>query len=152
MRTTLLFVLLVCLASCGDESGDPFLSGALEGSYDGATFVGVNGFATVSDGNPVIVVGDGPVHCGSESSGAPPKGRNAAIHPDALAVGTYSSVFVQMFSNVGSFEGVGASLGTLTITSVTDASVAGEITFDYTDGEGRHFTLDGTFEVVHCAY
>ena len=38
------------------------------------------------------------------------------------------------------------------ITSVTDESVAGEITYSYTSDDEDTYTLMGTFEVVHCAY
>ncbi|HTM20198.1 MAG TPA: hypothetical protein VL172_06820, partial [Kofleriaceae bacterium] len=70
---------------------------------------------------------------------------------DTFVVGDFSSVFVEMHRYVGGdYEGVGTNSGTLSITAVTDASVSGSLAFDYTDDQSRHFTADGTFEVVNC--
>ncbi|HLU67837.1 MAG TPA: hypothetical protein VKZ63_16245 [Kofleriaceae bacterium] len=149
----LIFPLLVALGACGGDSdeGEPLLSGSLTAEYDGNAFTPVNGFATTSDGIGLIVLGDGPVRCGSEDDTEPPAGRNAAVTLPALEVGSHTSVFVQMFQNVGDFEGVGSNQGTLELTSVSQEAVAGSISFDYVDDEGRQFRLDGDFEVVRCA-
>jgi hypothetical protein len=157
MRTTVArWVMLVgtlLTASCGgDATGEPLLATTLVGSFDGFEFTPVNGFATVYEGTSLIVLGDGPVGCGSENDSLPPRGHNAALRIPALEVGTYGNVLVQLYSNVSRFEGVGENSGTVTITSVTDESIVGEVSFNYTDDEDREFSFTGTFEVAHCAY
>lgn len=147
-----LLPLTMLLAGCGsDESGTPLRSGALTAEYAGTAFTPVNGFATTYMGKGAVVLGDGPVHCGSESANDPPSGRNASFSVTALTPGTYSNVLVQLFENVSSFHGVGANKGTVTITSVTAESVAGTIAFDYTADDGKHYAINGSFDAVHCA-
>ena len=146
-------LVLVCvLAACGgsDEAGEPLLSGSVQGSFDGMTFTAVNGFATLYHDAGLIGVGDGPLHCGSEQSSSPPPGNMIGMSVPSLAAGAYSNVIVEIYKNKGGFEGVGANTGTVTLTAVTDASVAGTVSFSYTDDMGRMFTANGTFEVVHC--
>lgn len=153
MRQTLgLLSLALCLSSCGGGAAapEPLVSTTLVGSFDGVQFTPVNGFATVYNGQSLIAVGAGPIHCGTESAASPPPGYNAVIVAPAFAVGTYGSVLVDIYKNVGSFEGVGANNGTLTITAVTPDTISGQITYNYTDGMGRSFTLTGTFEVIRC--
>ncbi|MCB9660040.1 MAG: hypothetical protein H6726_20490 [Sandaracinaceae bacterium] len=158
MRTSLSKVVLTLTLACmltacgGGVSAEPLLSGNVMGSYEGSAFTAVNGFATVSNGASVILVGTGNLGCGSEESNSPPSGLNAAIRAPQFAVGTYSNVQVQLYSNVGGFESTGSNQGTLVITSVTDESIAGQITYSYTSADEQTYTLTGTFEVVHCAY
>lgn len=143
---------VLLLSGCGgDESGTPLRSGVLTAEYAGTAFTPVNGFATTYMGKGVVVLGDGPVHCGSESANDPPSGRNASFSITTLTPGTYGTVFVQLFENVSSFHGVGASKGNVTITSVSAESVAGMISFDYTADDGKHYAINGNFDVVHCA-
>ena len=142
---------LVLAAGCGsDESGTPLRAGTMTAEYAGTAFTPVNGFATTYMGKSLIVVGDGPVHCGSESSPNPPSGRNSSFSV-MFVPGTYSNAFVNMYENVSSFHGVGANKGTVTVTSVTAESIAGTIAFDYTADDGKHYALNGNFDVVHCA-
>lgn len=151
-RSIALALSLLATACGGDSTGEPLLATSLVGSYDGTEFIPTNGFATVYQGNALIVMGDGPVGCGTEDNSLPPRGRNGALRVPALEVGSYSNVLVQLYSNVGRFEGVGENSGTVTISSVTDESITGDVTWTYTDDEGRDFSFTGTFEVVHCAY
>src|SRR5512139_54312 len=133
-------LLALCLSSCGDgAAGEPLVSTTLVGSFDGVEFTPLNGFATLYNVLPMIAVGDAALHCGSESSGYPPRGYYAIIAVPDFAVGTYGSVFVELYENVGNFSGVGASNGTLTSSAVTAETISGEITYDYTDGMGRVF-------------
>jgi len=151
LKSWMLVVSIFGAVACGgDDGGDPLLSGAVSGSFDGTAFDVAYGFSTPYQGQFLIALGDRDLHCGSQDSTQPPGGRSAAISIPAAEVGTYGSVFVQMFSNVGSFEGVGTNTGTVEITDVTADSVSGSVSFDYTDDESRHFTLMGTFEVVNC--
>jgi hypothetical protein len=139
------------LVACGgDESGEPLVSGSVKGSFDGMTFTAVNGFAAPYRGQAVIGVGDGSIRCGSENANDPPSGMSIVIAVPELAVGSFSNVLVEVYKNRGAFEGVGSNTGSLTLTSVTDASVAGMIAFSYTDMDSRVFTANGTFEVVNC--
>ncbi len=56
-----------------------------------------------------------------------------------------------MIRNVGDYEGIGSSGGSLTISAVTETTVAGSITFSYTDPQSRPFMLSGSFEASRCA-
>lgn len=148
-------VALVCALTAGgcggDDEGEPLLGGSLTAEYDGAAFTPVNGYATTYQDGAIIVLGDGSIRCGVEDDNAPPSGNNAVVSVPAIEIGSYTSVFVQMFSNDGgNFEGIGSNSGTVEITSVTAEAVAGTVAFDYTDDESRHFAIDGTFEVLHC--
>lgn len=138
---------------CGGSSsaaGEPLLSGALAGSYDGHAFTPTFGFATVYKTDNLIGFGDGPVNCGSPAQTDPPSGNTAVVVVPAMAAGTYSSVFVQLYRNVGGFAGVGSNGGTLTIASVTDQEVAGSITYDFTSSDGKSYSFSGSFDVTRC--
>lgn len=153
MRTTIVVGLSLLIASCGDDVvAEPLLDSSVVGSFDGVEFVPINGYATVYRERAIIVLGTGPIGCGSEASDLPPRGHTAAMAVPALAAGSYGNVDVQLYSNVDRFQGAGANTGTVTISSVTDASVVGEISFAYTDTQEREFSVAGTFDVVHCAY
>lgn len=154
-RTTRLVMLACSLlaASCGGgTTPEPLIATTVVGSYAGEEFIPVNGFATVYREDSIIVLSDAAVACGTENDNTPPPGHTTALNVPALAVGSYSNVFVQMYNNVGRFDGVGQNSGTVTISSVTDESIVGEVTFTYTDNENRDFSFTGTFEVAHCAY
>lgn len=140
-------------AACGGSSsaaGEPLVAGALTGSFEGHAFTPTFGVAMLYTGDNLIAFGDGPINCGSASSMAPPPGTTAIIATPALDVGTYSSVFVELDRNVGSFSGAGSSDGTLTITASTADSVAGTIAYDYTSADNLAYQLSGTFEVMRC--
>ena len=140
-------------AGCGgDAVGEPLIATTLVGEYDGVEFIPINGYATVYDGNSIIVLGTGPIACGSEDDSLPPRGHTAAMRINALAEGSYGNVQVQLYSNVGQFMGSGSNSGSVTISSVTDDSVVGEVTYNYTDAQDREYSITGTFEVAHCAY
>ncbi len=144
-------VLVFGLVGCtGGDSGEPLLSGSMTGEYDGHSFTPAFGFATLYKGAGLIGVGDGPLHCGSESSMAPPSGTNA-LFSVPLEVGSKGTVSVQMIRNVDGYEGVGANTGSVTVSAVSDESLTGTVSFDYTDTQSRHFLISGSFEVVHCA-
>jgi hypothetical protein len=146
--------LFLFLAACGGgdgEEGEPMLAGSLSGEYDGYDFEAGFGFATPYQGSGLIAVGDGPLRCGTENDNEPPAGTNVAIRLEALEVGSYSSVFVEIFHNEGQFEGTGSNQGSVTITSVSEDSIAGTVEYSYDDDEGRHFAVSGSFDVVHCA-
>lgn len=155
---TVVLGLSLLLVSCGgsDIVAEPLIDSSVVGSYDGTEFIPINGYATVvttSSGDAAaIVLGTGPVGCGSESANEPPRGYTAAVRLPALAVGSYSNVYVQLYRNTDDFEGAGQNSGTVTISSVTDESVVGEISFQYTDSDDREFSVTGTFELAHCAY
>lgn len=140
------------LAGCGSSSpaGDPLISGSVQGSYAGKAFTPTYGFATTYMTIPIIGLGDGPVHCGTEKQTIPPSGSGVIIQLPAMVVGTYDSAFIQVFQNTGGFKSIGSS-GSVDLTAVTDASVAGTITFSFTDPQsGDMVAANGTFEVLHC--
>ncbi len=149
-----LAALLLGLCACGggdDESGEPLISGSMTGEWDGSSFTPANGFATVYNAVNLIGVGDGPIHCGSVDDRDPPSGDSAAIAVPAFEIGDYANVLIELYHNVDQFEGYGTNAGSVTIDDVTDASIAGSVSYDTTDDDGRHFALSGTFEVVRCA-
>jgi len=143
--------LVILLGACGGGSDpEPLVSSSLTASYAGTTFTPVNGFATIYMDSPIVVVGDGTIHCGSESSKSPPPGRTAVFEIDSFDVGVHSS-FTQMFTNVGDFMGIGSSDGTVTITASTETSVAGMLAYDYTSADdGKMYSVAGAFEAIRC--
>ncbi|CAN5903852.1 hypothetical protein BH11MYX3_BH11MYX3_21490 [soil metagenome] len=144
-------VLALGLAACGgSDSGEPLLAGSMTGEYNGHSFTPAFGFATLYNGAGLIVVGDGPIHCGTESANDPPSGTNAVLSVP-LEVGSRTNVFVQLTRNIDGFEGAGANTGSVTVSAVSESSVVGTVTFDYTDTQSRHFSIIGGFEVLHCA-
>ena len=155
MRKSLVAIALsavVSLAACGggEAAGDPLVSTTLAGEYKGQPFVPAFGFATLYNGSNLIGLGDGPLNCGSPERQNPPSGTNALFALPTLEVKTYSSVLVQIFQNKGSFESTGSNSGTITLTTVSDTSVAGSISYNYTNDESQTFGLSGSFEVARC--
>lgn len=141
------------LTACGGDDGgsaEPLIASSLTASYAGAAFTPKNGFATLYMGKYVVVVGDGNIHCGSESASEPPPGRTAVFAIDSLDVGVHSS-FTQMFTNVGDYEGIGSSTGgSVSIETSTATSIAGSASYAYTDDANRMFSVAGTFEAIVC--
>lgn len=150
MRRMPLLALTSIVLGCGSPAPEPVLGGTASGTYDDVEFSAENGFWAALGSNSVIMLGDGGLYCGAESADEPPSGYTAAIFPDTLEVGTQGSISVQILKNVGSYESYGTNSGTLTLTEVTDETVAGEVSFSTTDDEGRSFSFSGTFEVVRC--
>ena len=154
-HATVSLLLLLAAAACGgddgDGSGEPLIAGAMTGEYDGNAFTPANGFATVYEGVSLIGVGDGPIRCDSVDDQDPPSGTNVAFSVPAFEAGSYANVLVQLYRNVDEFEGVGSNQGSVTLEEVSDTSVAGSVEYDYTDDDGRHFAISGTFEVLRCA-
>ena len=52
--------------------------------------------------------------------------------------------------NKGSFESAGSNSGTITLTAVSDTSVAGSVSYSYTSDANQTYGLSGTFEVARC--
>ena len=150
MATTMLACGLLALVGCGGDDGEALVSGSLTGEYEGHAFTPGYGFATLYRDSGLIALGDGDIHCGSESDSEPPKGTNA-IFSVPLEAGIHSGVSVELIQNISDYHAVGTNTGTVTITTVTDQTVAGSVAFDYTDTEARHFAVNGDFEVLHCA-
>jgi hypothetical protein len=152
-RAVLGLGLLVAIAGCGggsESAGAPLVTGTLTGDYKGHAFTPMFGFATTHSATGLIGIGNGPLNCDSPENNAPPSGINAVFSLDTLAVGSYSSVYVQLYYNVGRFEGAGSNSGSVTITSVTDGSVAGSIDYSDTASDGQPLVLSGSFEVIRC--
>src|SRR6185295_8687824 len=118
-------------------------------SFDGDDFTATVGFATLYKDAPLVGLGTGNLHCGSEDSPNPPSGFSVVIDLPSFDVGSYSAVFVEMIRNTGNFEGTGANTGSVMITGSGD-TIAGMLSFIFTDQDSRTFTAAGTFEVVHC--
>jgi len=143
---------LVAIVGCGGGGtpGDPLISGSLTGEYEGQPFTPTFGFATLYEGTTIIGLGDGDLNCASPAQNEPPPGTNAILALPSFDVGAYSNVFVNLYHNVDGFEGAGSNGGSVTITASSADSVAGTISYAYTDDAGMTFGLDGTFDVVRC--
>jgi hypothetical protein len=145
---------LVAFAACGGGGGGagvPLVSGSLTGQYKGQTFTPMFGIETLYMGSSLIAIGDGPLNCGSPQRPDPPSGTNAIFELPVVDVGSYPSVFVDLIQNKGSFQGVGSNSATVNVTAVSAASVAGDISWSYTDSAtGETYGLSGTFEVSRC--
>jgi len=153
---TIGFGLLVVLAGCGGGSGagagEPLVSGSLSGTYKDQPFTPTTGIATLYMGQNLIGFGDGPVNCASPAQPNPPAGTMAYFTLPTLDVTTNSSVLVQILQNKGgSFDSIGSNTGTVTITAVSTASVAGNISYSYTDSATNlGYGITGNFEVARC--
>jgi len=156
MRKPVLAIVLstaVTLAACGgggEGVGEPLVEGTLTGEYKGQPFVPAFGFVTLYQNTNLIGLGDGPINCASPQRTEPPSGTNAMFGLPTLEVKTYSSVLVQLLQNKGSFMGIGSNSGTITLTAVSDTSVAGTISYSYTDAASQTYGLSGSFEVARC--
>ena len=57
---------------------------------------------------------------------------------------------VNIYKNLGLFESHGSSEGTVEITAPSVESIAGSVSYNHTCA-GITYSLNGSFEVVHCA-
>jgi hypothetical protein len=135
----------------GGAAGEPLLSGSLTGTFKSQAFTPAFGVATVYQSQNLIAFGDGPVNCASPQQADPPPGTTAVVTVPMLAAGSYSSLFVQLIrSSPSSFDGVGSSDGTVTISAASSTSVAGTIAYSYTDTQSQQYAVSGAFEVMRC--
>ena len=145
---------LLAAAACGGggTAGEPLVATTLTGQFNGQPFTPAFGVATVYQGSNVIALGDGALNCASAQQNDPPMGTTATFSVPTLDVGTYSSVFVDLIQyEARNFDGVGAGDGTVMLTAVSTASVAGTIAYSYTDSStGGIYGLSGSFEVSRC--
>ena len=57
-----------------------------------------------------------------------------------------------IYTNVdGDFHGYGTGGATVSLTDVTDATVAGTVDWSTTDEDDQPYSLSGSFELVRCA-
>ncbi|MCA9664247.1 MAG: hypothetical protein KC503_01630 [Myxococcales bacterium] len=148
-QALLVLALGLALGACGDDPL-PVLSSTVTGQYgSGVTFQGVNGFARSRGETFLIAIGEGPLNCDSVDDTEPPDGNNAVMRPPSFDVGTYSGIFVNLYHNVGQFEGKGSNGADVEITASTAESVAGSVSFSFED-KGETYGLNGTFEVRRC--
>ena len=156
MKTPLLTVTLAALLAApacgGGVAGEPLVSTTLTGQFNGQSFTPAFGVATVYQGSNLIALGDGALNCAPPQQNDPPMGTTAILSVPTLDVGTYSSVFVEMDQyEARNLDGVGSSDGTVTLTAVSAASVAGTVAYSYTDSStGGLYSLSGNFEVSRC--
>jgi hypothetical protein len=144
---------VLALAGCGGGgagAGEPLLSGALTGEYAGESFTPEFGFAALYHDKPVIALGAGPLNCASLTQAEPPADVNAVFQLPTFEVGSYSSVLVMIHYNRGHYEASGSNSGSVTLSAVTDQSVAGSVAYSYTDEDAKPHGLSGSFEVIRC--
>jgi hypothetical protein len=150
----IMFAALFAVAGCGSSTGEPepLLSTSLTGQYKGQPFTPAFGIVTFYEGSNRIALGDGPINCSSVEQTDPPAGTTVTFTVPALDVATYASVFIDLVQyKGGNFDGVGSSDGTVTLTAVSPASVAGTIAYSYTaSNTGDTYGLSGSFEVSRC--
>ena len=148
-----LLPVLVFVVACGGGGSDPepLISGSLSASFDGKAFTPTNGFAVIKGDYSYLIVGSGNLHCGSENSNSPPSGYGAIFQLDTFDVGVHASLLTQMYSNEGGYHSTGTNSGSVTIAASTDMSVAGTLSYDYTDSDdGAMYSISGAFEAVRC--
>ena len=153
INALLLLSASVAFTACGGDGavGEPLLAGTVTGAYGDDSFTVVNGFAVDnSDTSKLIGLGDGPLNCQSPDKPDPPSGMMAGIGLPSFEVGTYSQVMVTIYRNIGSFEGRGTNAGSVEITASSAESIAGTVAYT-DDSDGTALSLNGSFEVVHCA-
>ena len=146
-------LLALTFAACGGDGSEntPLISGTVTGTYGSDTFTLRNGvLGKTSGGSDVIILGTDAMSCASPKAPAPPAGNFASIAVPTLAVGSYGNVLVQVYENRGDFSGAGSSSGSLTITDLTDTTMAGSVSFSETVS-GKALALNGDFELERCA-
>jgi hypothetical protein len=146
---------VVGIAGCGGggaAAGEPLVSGSPTGEFKGQAFTPKFGVATVYKASNLIALGDGPVNCTSAQQNDPPAGTTVVFEVPMLAVGSYSSVFVDFVQSIGrNFSGAGSADGTVMLTAVGATSVAGHVAYSFTDPTDQsHYAVSGDFEVVRC--
>ncbi len=147
----LMALTFVACGGDGDSDNTPLISGTVTGTYDGDTFTIRNGvLGKTSGGSNVVILGTDNMSCASPKAPSPPEGNFASIAVATLEVGTYGSVLVQVYENHGDFSGAGTSSGSLTISDLTETTMAGSISFSATV-DGTALALNGDFEVERCA-
>jgi hypothetical protein len=152
-KTNVLMWVGLGLAGCGGGggSGEPLIAGSATGSYKGEAFTATAGIAATSEeGVNLIALGDGNINCDSPSDNDPPSGNTGVVTGLTLEAGSYSNLFVNIYHNVGDFEGKGTGGGSVTLTAASATSVAGTVAWNYTDDEGQTYDLNGSFEVLRC--
>lgn len=134
----------------GGSSGEPLIATTLVGDFEGTSFAPEFGFAILYMGETIMGVGTDPIDCGSPEWSEPPTGHFALIALPSFDVGAYSNVFVDVMRNTnGSFRGRGSNTGTVEITSSTEASLAGTVSYSASI-DSLSYGLSGSFEVVRC--
>jgi hypothetical protein len=152
LLTVTVATLLAAPACGGGTAGEPLVSTTLTGQFNGQSFTPAFGVATVYQGSNMIALGDGAIDCASTQQNDPPMGTTATFSVPALAVGTYSSVFVDLIQyQERNLDGVGSNDATVMLTAVSAPMVAGTIAYSYTDSStGGTYSLSGSFEVSRC--
>jgi hypothetical protein len=152
VRIALVGAIALVFAACGGNDGEPLISGTVTGVYKGQAFTPVNGYAQLVQNQTVIALGDGPIKCGSDSSTTPVSGITAEFRlPATITPQTYANVETTLSQISGTnFDATITFTGNVTLTSVTADTVAGSISYDYTDAQSQHFSTNGTFEVTRC--
>jgi hypothetical protein len=147
-----LLPVLVLVLGCGGGGADPdpLISGSLTATFDGTDFTPTNGFAVVYMDSSFLVLGDGNVHCGSESSNSPPTGHGAFFQLDSFDVGTHSSLLTSMYGDNGGYHSEGTNTGTVTIAASSAMSIAGMVDFSYTSDSYGPMQISGAFESIVC--
>lgn len=149
-RSPALLIACVGAVGCGGGGGEPLVSGTITGQFADHDFTIASGFATLYDGEPIIGLGE-DVDCGSPAAADPPDGYSALLRPPAFDVGSYSNVGIDfVHASSTDFSFVGSSDASLNITAATADTIAGSVSYSYTDTDGAAYHLNGTFEVVHC--
>lgn len=156
MRTLSCLVITLSLLGplgCGGDDVTPLPLLAANGSGDanGTAFTPAYGLVTeLASGTVVIVLGSGPIGCGSLDSSSPPEGVIVQVQVPEAKVGVPSKHFVmfQVFSG-GSGTGGGSGAGSVELTKVTPTSIA--LTVDYAATiSGKSYQLKGSFEAERC--
>jgi len=143
---------LVAAAGCGASgASEPFISGEVSGSYAGHPFELAFGYATIFREQGVIALSASESACDPPERDHLPASTTATFVLPDLAVGSYTGVVVEIYYAGAGFDSFGSNEGNITISAVTDASVAGTIDYAYTLAPGPLYSAKGAFEVVRCA-
>lgn len=154
MRPGTLFALgvLVVIAGCGSGTPNERLSsGTLSGEYADQPFDLGFGFETFFRQVAMFAFSVASLDCTPPVADQPPTSTTATFTLPSLEVGSYTQVVVLLWDPASDIQNLGSNEGNITISTVTDTSVAGSIDYTHIDPYGQTYAVAGTFDAVRCA-
>lgn len=142
------------MVGCGGGGGEPLVQSNVTGTVDGVDLGAAFGISVERevDGvtDVVTMIGSGEINCGSIDNALPPEGVYVSIQLPAAVEGPASSASFAYWTVEGNnFDLTSSGGGTVTVTSVTDATIAMDVDHSATI-DGVDYAVSGQFEAIRC--
>jgi hypothetical protein len=151
--TLFALAVLVVIAGCGSGSGtasERLSSGTLSGEYADQPFDLGYGFETFFRQVAMFAFSVASLDCTPPVADQPPTSTTATFAFPSLEVGSYTQANVLLWDPASSNQNFGSNEANVTISTVTDTSVAGSIDYFRIDQYGQTYAVAGTFDAVRC--